>query len=695
MGTCGTNLHGPFSRTRFLGATVISNSLKLGWGENRSELNVELVEDNCAGAGISYINGIPTITTGSDSFNPPKLGSPVFYAFGTFQFAGILQNWERNADVRNGRRYSCVVTDPREILEGCQIITNHYNGGVFGVPNLINVFGAAEEFGVNCPVPGSLPLTYSPASGFGGAQVNDAGMTWNQIRGLLPGLLNNPFSKYSGGLRLRDTTYFIDISEVPFLDQYYRIEGDSANLLEMITNVTQAAGADYFIELIWPNFIKVQVSDRRSQPSSAFAVDATGNLSASSILNFGDAGSERNNAGIELRHEVTNAFMVGDLRKDLWQIAYSGDGDTVSDTIWPYWGKDDQGFPRISKKWDLENNFNVNIGKLRIPGIKNANYNVTVFELLAVQDSFESWAAYMEAKKPGLLPDLGAAFAIVEGFKEVLKGPVMPPDLIAAAKKHAKQADKNGNEPDVADGSRRLYDFLKRIADEFLGKKFMVGLPLVCCTSDPQEPLKLKLNWQRADAAWSDVSALGLGQNSPALSFFRNEDGQIQCFVRVAATKPLDMESVPPDDYIQKNQGVAYVKATFEEITFLDPVNCNHPRAILSLQQPVYVKPEEQDKVPLHAALIYMLAEDDAQREKATKLLGKFGVDNDLVGTQRLPVLPRAAAIPLQSTNLSYGPWYGSNFGIAAKTNYQRNTSFNTINVIHLLILGHLVPLEL
>src|SRR5690606_26187224 len=125
-----------------------------------------------------------------------------------FSYGGILQHWEQIKDTQSGKTYSIRLTDPIEILEGCSVIINGYTGSVFGVPNLINAFGYNESLNSFCNVNSNLsslnpPMGYTPAPGFGGANVAQDGMSWYQIKDAVLTLVNVPNNLYGGSLQLR------------------------------------------------------------------------------------------------------------------------------------------------------------------------------------------------------------------------------------------------------------------------------------------------------------------------------------------------------------------------------------------------------------------------------------------------------------------------------------------------------------
>ena len=146
---------------KFLGASVVGYSATLGWGGQSSQLSVTLVED--------LING--------DLYSPPEVGSPVWFHFEGQKFGGILQNWRKAHSSSGNPLYELTIVDPRDVLNGVQLILNGYSGSTYGMPNIINVYGYLESygFGVSDAQTSGIPwynvvltLNDTIASGYGG-----------------------------------------------------------------------------------------------------------------------------------------------------------------------------------------------------------------------------------------------------------------------------------------------------------------------------------------------------------------------------------------------------------------------------------------------------------------------------------------------------------------------------------------------
>lgn len=726
-----TTVCGPFAQTLFLGASIISFSASLGWNGDQGSLTVELAEDSCRGTKIYYESaGIPRVTSQPDFFNPPKVGSPVYFKFGSFTFGGILQNWEQQVDPKGGKTYTVKVVDGLEILENTQVIINNYTGQTFGVPNLINAFGYTEELALNCNTLAytntlNPPLKYVPAVGFGGANIAEDGMSWFQIKNAISDLTVIP-TKFGGQLQLRDQRYYVDLSELPTLDANFRFTGDSLTILEAISQVCSASGRDFFTEILYftPNtipagyggitgllhpdilkFIKVRTVSRTVQKTSAYNVDFTVGSPIELRLNLGKltqfvgngSGRARSARGLELRSDITNSFVVGDNRQDLWQQAYSGSADTYTDTIWPYWGKNSSGFPIISNGINNNHNFTISTEGFGpdLINILGPTYNLTLVELRTALTGMEEWSVYLWSEKQAIAESLEIDTSFTMDLVTVLDAASAKPksdDLKTTDTASMKRAYKHaGGNPDneqidKAELQKRLYDIIRSYA-ELAGKKFLVSIPLVCSATDNAAPFAVKLSWEPSDGAWTDADiqlhplATTLEQDAGILELLRLDDGRITCFVYFntqSATKLIDYSQLSPDEVIPISPTECYVRGNVEEITFLNPVARTYPRAVISLNNVISIKGSDSSEVDAKIVdnLVGWLT--DVGRDWLDTKASSTGDDTNKLSMSPLPIIPLGAAVPLRSANLSYGPWFTTlSFGPASKTSYERDTSLS------------------
>jgi hypothetical protein len=280
----------------FLGARVRSFQSSIGWNlGSPSQLMVRLVDDPATGA----------------AFSPVLVGTPVFFEFYGFRFSGLFQRYVETRGPDGNPVYEVTVVDPREILDGAQVIVGQYSGSVGAVKNLYNAFGFWEGLG------------------FGQAQANEAGMPWYKIWQAVTNLANTPkYGTFGGPLTFQGVAYSLDLGDLPGAPPYYRVGGGvSVCLLEAIAQVCEDGGCDFFVELVGFT-IRVRTASRARPPRLGFI---------SALANTNWAGTViRSEAGLECRNELTSAFLVGGEVTTLWLTGaleqfwgYSADGRPI------------------------------------------------------------------------------------------------------------------------------------------------------------------------------------------------------------------------------------------------------------------------------------------------------------------------------------------------------------------------------
>jgi len=458
------NIYGSFEQTNFLGCSVMSFSASAGLNEQVSELTVQLVRDTCDQNTKVYYDSTLTrqTTTAADpgfvgeELDEAIIGAPAYFRVADFEFSGIIQSWTKQNSESGNPVYTVKLVDPRQILEGAQLIIGDYAGGVGNTLNLFNVFGAMESLGMTSPLYygdgedfGADPVVYkpgdlnpdgatfgSPANYFGGANSNGNGMEWNQIFTAM-NLLINPFGVIPAGLaqfggpqlRFRGITnvsagyglmpndadglayYFLDISELPSAPSYFRLNGTNITIMDVINTVTSEGGYDYYIELIpvvapgmspsgIAKFIKVRTINRSVQPTlgqiQSFLDDTDGSISTS--------------LGRELRNEVTNAFVIGGPKETLYQAEQDDEPGFLNtdcmeedtqddDMIVPFFGLNSSG-DAIRPRLDSEDNWEFDVETLGIQqqlrALSFADLSVTINEkeLRFALGGYDAWLSY-------------------------------------------------------------------------------------------------------------------------------------------------------------------------------------------------------------------------------------------------------------------------------------------------------------
>lgn len=377
IGTCNgvTDLE----QTLFLGCSVKSFSCNLGWGEQSTEVRVQIAKDPCSGEKIYYditqstprqvYNGVDPgfYIYGDGEDEPPRLGSPVYFRYADFEFCGLLQSWKRIEPSSSIEQYEILLVSPAALLQGVNVIVGDYVGDVGTGFNIINAYGFYEEAaGTSCTTytdnATDGPIFGSIAGGFGGATRTEAGMpatkVINAIHALtsnlpntIPGSALESYSYYGRlvyhgansnaaygllphddenatieslfGLESNISYFLVDLSDLPTPPSDYRIPGTSIDLLSLITQICGDLGYDYYLEIVpfrvsgtLYKTIKVRTASRVTQPALNVVSSFITGIEAS-------GGVISSNYGQELRNESNSTFLIGGEKRSIWEV-YNG-----------------------------------------------------------------------------------------------------------------------------------------------------------------------------------------------------------------------------------------------------------------------------------------------------------------------------------------------------------------------------------
>ena len=598
----------------FLGASIVSFNGSLGWGSELSTLNVTLVEDS----------------KNLDWFNPPDVGHPVFFNYSGWGFAGILQSWKLNKG-ESGFVYNVVCVDPREILEGYQIILGGYTATIT-TPNVANVYGHLES------------------SGFGNSEKNETGIPWGKIKSSVLAICNTSTS-YGGPISLRGHTYGIDLTALPNLNAKYRVGGDTISLMDFISEVCDAASHDFFITLQGTTIV-VNTIDR------SVAV-APGALTA--YIN-GLTGVVSSEAGVEHRPETMGKVLLGGQQVNMYGQTKGGQ------RIWPFWGFEPNFDVKIGTGIDNAHEVELDSTSVRVPGV-GATYKTNVKELRAVLDGQQSWEDFLISKN-----DEGTAATNIHfgksdalsliGFMHKKFKTEFPPSLNMTLTKTQIMKASEAAETDHEEAIGRLYDFLLGYARDFYGKQFLVSIPDVDAVIEP-DTNKVRVSLEPVDAGFIDSadwnSAIANNLIPQDIVKLTNDDGRFPPYVRYDNIADLDFSDCPEDSIVYNDtQTSAFIKCTIKPgVAFEDVANVSSPRAVIVL--PGMVRDRLINKLDNGGVLkditdTQILNAGVTQEEK-DRLLHAYGVDNIYSGIGGLAVIPDLVAIPLQDNTKVYGPW--------------------------------------
>lgn len=656
-----------FTQTTFLGASIRGWTSQLGWGSEPSRISVDLVED----------------ATNGDIFSPVYPGMPVNFAFGDWSFQGLLQNVNYKGGQEGNPLYTVSVIDPRQILDGVQLVLGGYNGTTSGVSNLFNVFGYLEN-----------------TLGFGSSQRNEAGIPYAQIVNALTRMStsNGAYGKY---ISYRGYQYTVDLSNLPPIDAAYRINATNISLMDFIREICTVGGSEdsFFFRLIG-NIIKIYCVDRRSNPT----------LGAISSFIANTEGAVSKGIGLEMRNQTTSKFITGGDVEQIYLVTYDDQGtrNENDDSIWPYWGLD--------KDWNIivgtgtgdDHEFTVDSRRINMPGI-GPTYTMTVGELRAAIDSQESWETYIanfEPEKAQRLKIISNTINIYDFLSKMIAGAnnneekvekiknINPSEMFNLTKKAAEQNDEN-DDPDanyIDDYIRIIYDFVRDYASNYYGKKFMVRIPYLY-TATESETGNILLSQIPNDSGYLDEDYWSIASSTNLLpedtDFLTNADNKIGCYVRFDHAENLDLSEISPSDLVfnkvsygrggkRNSEGLSvFIKCSVEpDVQFLNYNTKYSPRVIVTLPGAVRTMNENEKSSyngVFNKILKVFLVEkklEDSFEEISKEFSSKIGGDSLFYGIFGAALMPDLIGVPLRSKISSYGPWYAS--GGDGKVEYEK-----------------------
>ena len=634
----------PPGTNTFLGASICSINTSIGWGTQQSQLSVTLVED--------VGNG--------DSFNPPAVGQPCYFTCGSLNFGGLLQSW-RKVEGESGELYEVVVVDPREILDGVQIILEGNRSDVSAIPNLYNVYDYWED------------------TGYGNSLVNETGMPWQKITSAMNTLLaSKPIS-------FRGFTYTVVFTNLEPLPAYYRVGGESISLMDFIDDICNATGCDYFVKLTAGGVITIHTISRRIIPVFG------------ALTNFVNAqtGVVSKEIGHELRNETNAKYLIGGQKNEFvfnWHVATSGFGDPNNMQIWPYWGTWNNGNAIMgSGNWAIAGNETVAVHELFIDtsplndNLVGNTYHTDTAELRAAMIDENTWQRFLlcEESVGGSIHDGKAnAFgltATLGNYRPVLnqaKQDIQNKKRVEFLQLLASQITNMKVNDDKFTRIHRLYAFLKNYADQYYGLKFMVRMPYVTSILE-SESSRIIRSHDPTDSAFIDsinwINAITNHILPSSVFRFMNAENKFECYVRFNPGD-YDLTDLTADEY-EKFDNYIFVKATVDEnVVYRDYNNLTDPRAVITLAGRIIPSGSDyaqgQFKEYELALRRQVLGPKLTDTEKA-KLISRVGSDIFYLSQEGASYVPNMVALPVQFNTAAYGPWYA--LGADGKVEYEKD----------------------
>ena len=359
---------------KFLGSSIVSVNESASWG---GELSCDISLVDCE------IEG--------DSFSPPEIGTPVRFVYESHEFFGILDRYTINGSASGNPTYTAYISNGIFLLQGTKLILNNYYGQSNFVPNLVNIFGYLEN-----------------NLGFGGSEVNSAGISWSKINSAVNTLINNSTGTiYGGCIRHKTFKYGIDLTALPAIPNYYRINSDSVSLLEFIEEICQAGGCDFFIkmEYLTP---EEQQSTGLTAKFKLYTISRVNEPESGKIQEFIDSANcvSQKELGQEIRKDPTSKLVLGANVEQLWLVEPESSGsisggitqeEYTGYTTLPYFGLDEDGnyiVGETPEDDEEEYYFDIDIRDIGHPELGDT-YKTSLGELRAAKKSVESWEMFL------------------------------------------------------------------------------------------------------------------------------------------------------------------------------------------------------------------------------------------------------------------------------------------------------------
>ncbi len=602
----------PIVRSTFFGLTVRDINSRAGWNQQGSELSVQLVADAANG----------------DSPAPVAVGAPCSFTVGGFTFAGLLRRWAESRGTDGFPVYEAQIVDPREILDGATVITGDYNGAVT-VPNLLNAFGWWED------------------QAFGASGSNPSGMPWANVLTALTTMSNTVGgTSFGGPLNHKGFTYGLDLSHLPVPPASYRVPAGHASIMDMVSQICEDGGCDYFVQLDGTTII-VRTVSRGTQPP-------LGTLTTLLATSAYSGHTVRSEAGTESRNETTSAFLVGGAKTTV----------NVTDAIASYWGTDVNGFPVIGVAGvhpDLGACEYMTVKADEVADILGARtYTTNTFELRFALHNDDSWRAY------------------IKKYFAATTGTLIFADWVKNIPVECKPDAVNDDPVQIAamlgltlqNRAARLYDFVRRLATDFYGKEFLVRIPFVLASTD-SETGKVTLSSEPTEAGWFEGGAEALGISAINQDVIQQPDERVLPFVYYPTIVGAEMSRTSWADSAVDPNGSLWCRAILNpRVVFIPgvlPVPCAHMR----LTAVLYDEPTDDHG---NMAIINPIIANGAAVLPAQNVAKRaFGGTIGGISVHPAARYPTAAGVPLKSTILTYGPWYAE--GAPGKVRYEQDPS--------------------
>ena len=666
MTTLCQNINTPVSLTYARGGAVISGDIKLsnfsltlGLGSSSSNLDLELVYNNCG-------------TTGGVTL--PPIGRAVRFSCGQLSFGGII-NSRTYSETSSGFSYKFKIIDPRKILENVSVMLKDYYCPL-SAPNFINAAYLVEQGAAICP-PG-MDTNNWPRMGSCGNFGRAGGLNGSYLVSILEAIQANNSGVYTTtGERLG-----LNLSSViAVCPQYATTDGSSASLLSLISQACDEGACDFTVTLEGST-VTVWVINRAIQPSFGLISQIINTAQNNGTLISGEIGEE------EL-YETSNKVVIGEKANYMTTVQTRGRASLML-------GYDLSGSPIRVTGANFKIPINISglaesieaLTGMRLPMM----FAITEEEILCA-GSVELWKLYGTIQPNSLSAYLQRRLGIDGKMKPVLEA------FLRLQKANNNQAASDLNtvnrSPRFAAKSPKavLYDlayqWFNSWITEWYGRKWLIPINSFCVYPAPTSNVvsdggSYYMSDSPADAGWpNEANLLGLNYGVDT-TIFESSDNKLSGFILVPTTESISRTiygrkisfRLTPDglsgDYLVKNN-LAYIKVSTD-----GPVYSNGDQAEVLITSPLIgMSPKlPVDLMSFGLTALACLIDEGTLKKMEQRQGGYSDITSSNIYKMGFATGGfDFASIPMKSNVYVYGPWTGSKGTIGGTEVLQTNLS--------------------
>jgi hypothetical protein len=437
---------------------------------------------------------------------------------------------------------------------------------------------------------------------------------------------------FGGPLNYKGYQYGLDLSQLPTPPGYYRLPGGSMNLLDLVQTICEDSGCDFFVELVGLTIV-VRVVSRFFQPPlgtiTALAAGAT--FSGQAV---------RTEAGVEARNETTSVLLTGGEKTGVY----------ITSSLLSYWGTDVLGNPVVGTAGTLSPFGTVEFANLNAADcadiVGSTTYQCSTIEMRFALWGVEMWAAFVNKFKPDIGTLIGDTLYGDNGIP--FPGGAQP-DMIKDAPEVVNQ-----NVSDVlADRRSRLYDLVRRYAEDFYGKQFLVQIPDIAANIDPETGI-ITSSMEVSQAGYLEFGAASLGVPETRLDVLQQEDDRVVAFAYYQNVVGADTSRMNWGETAVDANGQLWCRVQASSRILFLPNNTT-PYVHVRLGAPLYdINADQFGDITVLKNIFGPNIDETAIQNVNTSLTGTVGY----CGVHQAARYPAAIGVPLKSNVEVYGPWF-------------------------------------